>query len=291
MIYIFCIFMGIIQGITEFMPVSSFGHTVNLQVILEIDKSGSAFLGALLHMGTLFAVLIYFWKDVKKIGKELSGIAKDLTENTKILINNRRKGENNDYIRISTGTYRKFTVLLLISTIPTFLLGYSVRRIVDMACLSAIMPGVCFLLSGVIMLVVDISPVRTHKMPREIDYADAMWMGIMQGISAFPGLSRFGLTVCVGKLCGIHDKVAIKYSLIMSIPAVFGAFLAELKGFAAPAMTVETGTAYLVGMLAAAVTGYFVIKKMMVFLQKIHMRYFAFYCFAAGIASFVINIG
>ena len=114
-------------------------------------------------------------------------------------------------------------------------------------------------------------------------------MGICQGVSVFPGISRLGLTMSAGLFCGMSRKFAVKYSLLMSIPAVIGAFIVEMGEFTSVSMTVGRGFTYVLGMLIAGVTGYLVIRFMVNFVNQIKLRYFAFYCFAAGIIALAVN--
>ena len=145
------------------------------------------------------------------------------------------------------------------------------------------------LIAGVILLVVDYSNINGNKGTREANFGDAMWMGICQGISVLPGLSRFGLTISAGLFCGLSRKFAVKYSLLMSIPAVIGAFLVEAGEFTAVSMTVGKGFTYILGMIVAGVTGYLVIRFMLKLSNQVRLRYFAFYSFAAGILILAAN--
>ena len=112
----------------------------------------------------------------------------------------------------------------MVSTIPTVLIGYQCKRLVVRSASSHMFSGIGILLTGVILLVVDYSNVNGSKGTKETSFGDAMWMGICQGLSVFPGLSRLGLTMSAGLFCGLGRKFAVKYSLLMSIPAVLGAF-------------------------------------------------------------------
>ena len=120
------------------------------------------------------------------------------------------------------GTYRKLTVLILVSSIPTAMLGYICRRLVTKAAISPLLPGICILITGIFLLVTDLSNIGGIKTPKDATYDHAMWIGICQGISVFPGLSRCGMTLCAGMMCGFRRKFAVKYSYLISIPAVFG---------------------------------------------------------------------
>ena len=243
----------------------------------------------MLHIGTMAALILFLWKDIRKIGIELIGMILDLIGNANIFLYNRRTGKNLTYARIVTGTYRKLTALLVVSTIPTMLIGYQCKRLVVRTAASHMFSGIGLLLTGVILLVVDYSSINGNKGTREANYGDAMWMGICQGVSVFPGISRLGLTMSAGLFCGMSRKFAVKYSLLMSIPAVIGAFIVEMGEFTSVSMTVGRGFTYVLGMLIAGVTGYLVIRFMVNFVNQIKLRYFAFYCFAAGIIALSVN--
>ncbi|MCB5473818.1 undecaprenyl-diphosphate phosphatase [Ruminococcus sp. AF46-10NS] len=286
---IHAIILGILQGITEFLPVSSFGHLCAVQHLMGGTRGSGVLFEVMLHIGTMAALILFLWKDIRKIGIELIGMILDLIGNANIFLYNRRTGKNLTYARIVTGTYRKLTALLVVSTIPTMLIGYQCKRLVVRTAASHMFSGIGLLLTGVILLVVDYSSINGNKGTREANYGDAMWMGICQGVSVFPGISRLGLTMSAGLFCGMSRKFAVKYSLLMSIPAVIGAFIVEMGEFTSVSMTVGRGFTYVLGMLIAGVTGYLVIRFMVNFVNQIKLRYFAFYCFAAGIIALAVN--
>ena len=280
---IHAIILGILQGITEFLPVSSFGHLCAAQHLMGGTRGSGALFEVMLHIGTMAALILFLWKDIRKIGIELIGMIMDLIGNANIFLYNRRTGKNLTYARIVTGTYRKLTALLIVSTLPTMLIGYQCKRLIVRTAASHMFSGIGLLLTGVILLVVDYSNINGNKGTREADYGDAMWMGICQGISVFPGISRLGLTMSAGLFCGMSRKFAVKYSLLMSIPAVIGAFFVEMGEFTSVSMTVGRGFTYILGMLVAGIVGYLVIRFMVNLVNQLKLRYFAFYCFAAGI--------
>ena len=141
------------------------------------------------------------------------------------------------------------------------------------------------LITGVILLVVDLSGIGGSKAARDANYGNAMWIGICQGLAVFPGLSRSGLTISAGLFGGFSRTFAVKYSYILSIPAIVGALIVELGEFGSPEMTVGMGFTYVLGMIISAVVGYFVIRFLLRLVQKGKFRYFAFYCFLAGFLS------
>lgn len=283
------ILLGIVQGITEFVPVSSFGHLAVFENALGIERSTAVLFEVLLHVGTLAAVFIAFWSDIRRIGEELLGMSMDLVGNANIYLHNRKTGDNLHYAKIVYGTYRKFAAAMLVSFVPTAILGYTARRLVTKAAISPLLPGACILITGIFLLVTDFSNIGGSKTPKDVTYDSAMWIGICQGIAVFPGISRAGMTICAGLLCGYSRKFAVKYSYIISIPAVIGSFFLEIPQFTAPKMTVGLGFTYLLGMIAAGVTGYFAVHLFFRMLQRTKLRYFAFYCFLAGALALIGN--
>ena len=283
------ILLGIVQGITEFLPVSSFGHLSAIETALGMEHSTAVLFEVLLHVGTLAALFAAFWKDIRRIGEELLGMVMDIVGNLNIFLYNRRTRENFHYAKIVYGTYRKFAAVMVVSFIPTAMIGYTTRRLVTKAAISPLLPGTCILITGIFLLVTDFSRVGGSKTPKDVTYDNAMWIGICQGIAVFPGISRFGMTICAGLLCGFSRKFAVKYSFLVSIPAIIGALFMEIGQFASPEMSVGLGFTYIAGMLVAGVVGYFAIHILLPLLQRTKLRYFAFYCFLAGAAALIGN--
>lgn len=286
-LYIFL--LAIIQGVTEFLPVSSYGHITVLQQLLGMEYETGLLLEALLHVGTAAAIVFAFKKELKHLGIELLGMIMDIIGNINLYIHNKHTGEELKPAKIVYGSWRKFAALLAVSMIPTVMLGFITRNLADMAAESAILPGIGFLLSGIFLLVTDLNKSGGDKGPREAGYDSAMWIGLCQGLAVFPGVSRMGLTLCAALLCGFSRRFAVRFSVIMSLPAVLGAFLAGLKGFTASDMTVGLGFLFVIGAVLAGVVGCLVIRTMVNLIQKKQLRLFAYYSFIAGIIALAVN--
>lgn len=289
MIVVYLILLAIIQAVTEFLPVSSTGHLCVLEQLLGMDHGTGLLLEAMLHLGTAGAIIFLFRKELKKTGLELVGMFMDILGNVNLYIHNRRTGESLGYARIVTGTYRKFGALLVISMIPTVLLGFTGRRLALLAADSQIVPGIGFLLTGVLLLVTDLNRSGGMKGPREASYDSAMWIGICQGLAVFPGISRMGFTLCAALLCGYSRKFAVRFSVFMSLPAIVGAFFVEAGNFGAAEMTVGLGFAYVFAAVVAGFIGCFMIRTAINMSQKVKLRYFAYYSFAAGMIALAVN--
>ena len=274
------ILLGIIQGIAEFLPISSSGHLAIFQKLFGMDEVGISF-DVFLHIGTLIAVFIVFWKDILRLFVDGVGIVADSCVNVYRFFRSKNKKEPVEYIRVIRTAYRKFALLVIVSTIPTGIIGYLGKELVSNASDTLIIPGICLLVTAVLLFISD-------QMP---DF-NAVFMGICQGIATLPGLSRSGTTIVAGLLCGLRRDFVVKYSFIMSIPAILGAAVLEIPDMGKDMAT--TGVAsYVVGMIVAAVVGYICIKTMLVVVRNKKFKYFSYYCAVVGlvaiIASFVIK--
>ena len=289
MIVLYVILLAIVQGITEFLPVSSFGHLCFLQNILGMDHGPGVLLEVMLHLGTLAAVFMTFQKDIRRLFVESIEMFMDLIGNSSLYVHNRRTGDHLRYTKILCNVYRKFAVLLMLSMVPTMFIGYTARRLVAMSVSSKLIPGVGILITGILLLVIDLSQVGGTKAAKDASFSNAMWIGICQGLSVFPGFSRSGMTISAGLMSGFSRTFAVKYSYILSVPAIIGAMIMELGQFGSADMTVGLGFSYVFGMIIAAVVGSLTIRACLKLVHHGKFRYFAYYCFIAGILVLVSN--
>ena len=289
MTVLYVILLAIVQGITEFLPVSSFGHLCFLEKFFGMEHNAGVLLETMLHVGTLGAIFMTFQKDIRHILYEILDMVMDIVGNVHLYIHNKRTGKQLRYARIISSTYRKFAVLLLVSMIPTMFLGYTARRLVVLAADSALIPSAGLLITGIILLVIDLGRAGGTKTAKEADFSNAMWIGICQGLSVFPGLSRSGLTISAGLVSGFSRTFAVKYSYILSIPAIMGSLLLELGQFGSSGMTIGLGFTYVLGMIVAGVVAFFTIRYCLKLVHKGKFRIFAIYCFVIGFATLIMN--
>ena len=289
MIVLYLILLAVLQAVTEFIPVSSFGHLCVAEQLFGIGHDTGLLIEAMLHLGTAAAIIFLFKKDLKQIGIELLQMFLDVIGNINLLIHNKKTGKHLNYARIVTGTYRKFAALLVISMIPTVCLGLVSSRLAVLAADSSFFPGIGFLITGVLLLVTDLNKSGGTKGPREASYDTAMWIGICQGLAVFPGISRMAFTICAALLCGYSRKFAVRFSVFMSLPAIVGAFFTEVKYFGASEMTIGLGFASVFAMVIAGFVGCFVIRSMLQMTQKTKLRNFAYYSFVAGAVALAVN--
>lgn len=275
------IILGIIQGAAEFLPVSSSGHLVIVKEILGVDLAGGGvFFDVMLHFGTLLAIFVAFWKDIKRLIIEGLHIVGDVCVNFITFIK-RLFGRQESYRKVVRSSYRKLVVLIIISTIPTGIIGILLSDIIEAANTMILVPGVCLLITALFLLIADGVDLG-NKRPREVTYLEAGAVGVAQGLATMPGISRSGTTITACLLCGFDKRFAVKYSFIMSIPAVLGALVLELKDFSGFHFSGDMAVSCGVATGVSAVVGYLSICFMMRLVRGKKYKFFAIYCAVVG---------
>ncbi|MBE5959389.1 MAG: undecaprenyl-diphosphate phosphatase [Lachnospiraceae bacterium] len=295
------IFLGVIQGVTEFLPISSSGHLAIFKQILGMEEIGNSF-DIFLHIGTLAAVFICYWRDIWKLFLEGIGILADSFSNVVLFLRklvwslsrktSDEKYNNVRYKRVINSAYRKFVMLVIVSTIPTGLIGFFGNDVIEMAGQNLLVPGICLLITATLLLISDNLP-DGDKTPKKVSYANAIFVGIAQGIATLPGISRSGTSITAELVCGFRRDFAVKYSFIMSIPAIIGAAIFKIKGMGSEGLGTLDYVNYIVGAVVAGVVGYICIKKMLDFVKGKKFKYFAYYCYVLGticIVAFAYNV-
>lgn len=279
--------MGLIQGLTEFLPVSSSGHLALIKQLFKMDTNSGILFDVLLHVATLAAICIVYFKDVARLFMEFIGIVSDVFYNMITFFKGMSGNKVGDYRKIVTSSYRRFAVLIIISTIPTGILGILLDDIVETASSSLIATGISLLGTGLILFLADFLD-GGDKKPKTATYGDAFCVGTAQGIATLPGLSRSGTTITACLLCGFDRRFAVKYSFIMSIPAILGALLLELTKLPGEHVTGGDVGCYFLGMIIAGVVGFFALYAVMKIVMSRFFKYFAFYCIGLGVISIIV---
>ena len=283
------VFLGIVQGLTEFLPVSSSGHLAIMQNIFHIDTGSSILFDILLHVGTLAVVFIVYWKDIWKLIREFFCIVADLFFNAATWFHNRKAITLTPYRRIVKNNYRKFVILILVSTIPTGIIGFLGKKLITGASQTLLVPGICLIITGILLLIADQAR-NCRKIPQDVTYKEGVIVGTAQGLATLPGLSRSGTTITACLLCGFDRKFAVKYSFILSIPAILGAAVLEIGDAAGEAVSGGQIGIYVAGMIAAAIVGYISIRSMLTIVKKRKFKYFSIYCFIVGAMAIIGHI-
>ncbi len=289
MIFLKSMIMGLVQGITEFLPVSSSGHLEILGSLLHIDTDTGILFDVMLHIGTLLAVILAFREDIRRMFWEALRMVRDLWYNLTTYIHNKlHESDERNYKKILHNNYRRLLAMLFVSTIPTAILGFVFRNLIRQMVKSLLMVGVGFWMTGVLLLVVDYWK-SGDRIPKDMKAAHAVFIGICQGIGCFPGISRLGITMTAGLLCGFRKNFAVRYSFLLSIPTILGAMLLELGELGSVSITLEVGLSYVLGMIVAAVFGFLTIRYMLKIMQRKKFKFFAVYCFFIGVIAVVCH--
>ncbi|MCI9612512.1 MAG: undecaprenyl-diphosphate phosphatase [Eubacterium sp.] len=278
------ILMGLIQGITEFLPVSSSGHLALFQIAFDLEETGLLF-DCLLHFGTLIAVFAVYFRDIWKMICEGFGIIGDFFINVGTAVAKLAGRKEQKYRRVICNGYRKFVMLVIVSTIPTGIIGVTASDLIEQASTILLVPGICLIITSVLLFIADRCK-EGNKTPRHVSYTNAFIIGICQGFATLPGISRSGTTITACLLSGFDRKFAVKYSFIMSIPAILGSVVLQLIDLESVS-EISSGewTNYLVGTLVAAVVGYICIKIMLYVVRQKKYTIFSIYCLIVGIIS------
>ena len=257
------IFLGIIQGLTEFLPISSSGHLVLFQNLLGF-REPELLLVSSLHLGTLMAVCLYFNSDFRKVGRELYMLAGNITE-----IGNREKYQN-----------AALALWILLGSVPAAVISLIFRKEIETLFGSVPAVGLMLIITGLILLVtIFIRGWKGNK--AHVGVVIALAVGTAQGLALLPGISRSGITIVCGLLFGLERDLAGRFSFLLSIPAIIGAVLFNLN-----ATDLErVGVLPLVlGFLSSAIVGLLALRLLMGMVKKGNIYYFAPYCLALGAA-------
>ncbi len=279
--------IGLIAGITDFLPVSATGHVTLIGNILGMEGEIDLMFIVALHLGTMISVLLVYFGPITKTFAESIHVAGDLITNVKVAFSGSSRREKR-YRKIVTGPYRKIVVMLIFAMIPTIIFGVLSIMLTSALCGNLLGSGIGMLVSSLLLLVASFAG-RLYKGPHEAKYFDAFLIGAFQGFSGFAGISRLAMTVSSAFLSGFTTKLALLFSFLLYIPTVLGSFFfvaIKNKSFLS-----GVGAGYtIIAMFAAAIVGYFALLLFRRFISPRFTRYFAVYCFAIGVVSVIIYL-
>ena len=268
------IFLGLIQGASEFLPISSSAHLVIAPWLFHFSDPGLAF-DVALHFGTLIAVVFYFWKDwvemISNIKYQISNThIKNQKENTRYDIRDTRYGKN-------------LLWLLVLATIPGILAGYFLENYAETTFRSPLLIAFTLAVLGLILYAVDRYHVHKKRLS-EVSWLDSLWIGLSQAVAVIPGVSRSGATIITGLAMGLSRESAARFSFLLSTPIILGAALVKIPHLLESGLDV-----YLIaGMLSAAVSGYIAIKYLLKFVEK--AGYAIFFWYRLVLALMIVTI-
>lgn len=276
MSFLEAVILGIVQGIAEFLPISSSGHLALTQFILGTPEDQIFFLTVMLHIGTIFSVLVMYWTDLYNIALEFLKMCWDGV---------RGKGLGLDNI------YRKLGLLIILGSIPTALMGIFLKDIFSGVYTSQRVIGLALIVTGTLLWTSE----RTQKFKdnkkslKEMTWFNAIVIGLFQGLAITPGMSRSGATISGALFQGINRETATRYSFLLSFPVIVGASLME----ALDAMTYGTGDVtlpmLLVGIFTSFVAGVFAIRTLIRMISKGKLYYFSYYTWTLGVGAVILS--
>ena len=268
------IVLGLIQGVSEFLPISSSGHLAIAEYMLGQTGFGTPpdFFDVLLHMGTLVAVFVAYWADIRAMIFELfQGIG--------------------DIAHHSTPTplppARRLIFLIIVGTLPLFAVLPFKNKIEGLSG-NIYFVAVALLLTGCLLFASDRAR-RGRKSERTATMLDVLLVGVGQAVATCPGISRSGTTITAGCFVGFERKFAVRFSFLLSIPAVLGANILTLKDAVEAGIEWGEVPVYLAGVLVAALVGYACIRLLKMIAAKGKFGWFAYYCWAVGLLTLVLT--
>ena len=252
------ILLGILQGLTEFLPVSSSGHLELGKALLGIESTGDSGLlfTVTVHVATALATVVVFYKDIVSV---LQGII---------------KGREED---------RQFAGAILLSMLPAALIGLLFMDAIESIFEdSTLLVGSMLVITGLLLLLADKAK-KTHK---KVTLSDAAAIGIAQAIAILPGISRSGATISTAVLLGIDREHAARFSFLMVVPLIMGKLLLDVLSLAAnPEAATSSLTPLMLGFVAAFATGIWACRAMIQLVKRAKLKYFAYYCMVVGVGS------
>ncbi|MCX6640129.1 MAG: undecaprenyl-diphosphatase UppP [bacterium] len=259
MSYLNTIILGVVQGLTEFLPVSSSGHLVLAQHLLGLTGPQLAF-DIMLHLGTLLAVVIYFRRDIMEI----------------VLSAASRSGKRDG---------RRWMLMIILATIPTGLIGFFFKDKFESLFGDPHLVAMMLLVTAALLFIADRLVIQRRN-PSKLTVSSSLIVGIVQGIAIIPGISRSGSTIAAGIFTGLDARTAARFSFLVSIPAILGATFLELKDLAG--ITGADYLPYLTGTVVASVVGYLAIGFLMNVLMKRKLWTFGVYLLVIGVLGLIL---
>lgn len=264
--------LGFVQGVAEFLPISSSGHLSILQNWFGMEEPDNLF-NVLLHFATLIAVCCVYWRDiVDMITEFVRGISALVS-----------RGPSKGPVPPA----RRLVMMVILGTLPLILV-LPIEDKVEALGASGLFVGLALLVTGLILFFSD-RLARGRKNARTATVTDALLVGCAQAVAVIPGLSRSGCTISAGMAVGFDRSFAVRFSFLLSLPAVLGATLLKVIHVAKDGVDTSLLPMYLVGMIVAGVVGYFAIQLVKLLAQKDKFGRFAYYCWGIGLVAIVVS--
>ena len=275
MSYLTAVLLGLVQGVAEFLPISSSGHLAIAEQLLNLQGASNVpeFFDVLLHLGTLVAVFIAYWDDIRDMIVEFFAGIGDLAHHS---------------TPNPVPPARRLILLIIVGTLPLFVM-VPFRHFFSSLGDNMYFIGGALIFTGILLFVSD--RVRHgRKSEKTATLLDALFVGLGQAVALCPGISRSGMTITTGCFAGFERKFAVRFAFLLSIPAVIGANILSLKDAIDAGIDWASVPAYLVGVAVAAVSGYACIRLLRYIADKGRFGAFAYYCWAVGALTLALTI-
>lgn len=274
------VILGLVQGVSEFLPISSSGHLSILQNLFGMSslEEGHVFFDVLLHLGTLISICVVYWKDITGMIFELIAVIKNMG----------KSGNDKDKPAPANYSLARMALMIVVATLPLFVILPFKHHVEDLYYKSGFI-GVALILTGGMLYVSDRMPLG-RKNEKSMRLSDALLIGACQCVATIPGISRSGTTITAGLSRGLDRSFAVRFSFLMSIPAVLGASILEIAETFKTGVDVSLIPAYLIGMAVAMFSGILSIGLIKHIARKGKFGYFAYYCWAAGVLTIILSL-
>ena len=273
MSWIAAVVMGLVQGIAEFLPISSSGHLAIAGELLGAATDIPEFFDVLLHLGTLIAVFIFYWEDILDMIREFFAGIRDLTQHK---------------TPVPVPPARRLILLLIVATLPLALV-LPVKDYIERMSGNLYFVALALMMTGCLLFLSD-RVLRGRKNEKTASLLDALLIGLAQAFATCPGISRSGTTITAGCLVGLDRKFAVRFSFLMSIPAILGANLLSLLDVVESGVNWPEVPVYLLGVAVAAVSGYACLRLLKLIAEKGRFGWFAYYCWGVGILTMLMTL-
>ena len=272
MSYLTALLLGLVQGLAEFLPISSSGHLAVFQNVVHVEGA-DLFFDVLLHFGTLIAIFAAYWKEIVELVQAFFGFF--------------RKNQSPEAVRAAMPN-RRMILLIIVATLPLVLV-LPIKDKLESLYNNLVFIGFALIVTGLILFFGD-RVRRGKKTERDATLLDAVLVGLGQALAVVPGLSRSGTTISAGMVRGFDREFAVRFSFILSIPAVLGANLLSLVDAIKEGVNWSLMPKYLLGVIVAMVSGYAAISFLKYITRKSKFGVFAYYCWGAGLVTLILSM-
>ncbi len=258
------VILGIVQGVTEFLPISSSGHLAVLQSFFGITE-GNLFFTEMLHLGTLISIIIVYFKDIKLI----------VIDFIKLIVNILKRK------RQKLTKHQKLGLLIIAGSVPTAIIGLSFEDFFESLYTSLLPIGISFIITGMLLWIAE-KKSKTFKDVKDMTFLDSILIGTFQGLAIVPGISRSGSTIVMGLFRGLKKPLATEFSFLLALPATLGAVLLGLIKVSRGKANAVINFSLIIGVVLSCIVGVLSIKALIKILNKNKLHYFSYYLWILG---------